>query len=64
MRKKLDKIKEAIHQTDHITAEEKALAVKKIEEWYTEDKAMKLLPEQLMQITSKIRPILVEMGLL
>jgi hypothetical protein len=64
MRKKIDTIKEAIHKMDTISADEKTLAVKKIEEWYVEDKAMALLPEQLMQITKKIRPILVEMGLL
>jgi hypothetical protein len=64
MRQKLDNIKEAIHQTDTITEDEKTLAVQKIEEWYVEDKAMELLPEQLMQITKQIRPILVEMGLL
>jgi len=64
MRQKLDNIKEAIHKTDDITADEKTLAVKKIEEWYVEDKAMALLPEQLMQITKRIRPILVEMGLM
>jgi len=64
MRQKLDNIKEAINKVSAITPDEKTLAVQKIEEWYIEDKAMELLPEQLMQITKNIRPILVEMGLM
>ncbi len=64
MRKKLDNIKEAINKTEAISPDEKTLAVQKIEEWYVEDKAMDLLPEQLMEITKKIRPILAEMGLM
>jgi hypothetical protein len=62
--KHLEKIKEAVSQSKAISAEEKTLAVKKIEEWYIEDKGMKLLGEQLMRITKEIGPILEEMGLL
>ena len=60
----LEKIKEAVHKSEHISKEDKALAVAKIEEWYAEDKGMDLLGVQLMQITKKIGPILEEMGLL
>jgi len=60
----LEKIKEAVHQSKDISTEDKALAVKKIEEWYIEDKGMKLLGEQLINISKEIVPILEEMGLL
>ena len=60
----LEKIKEAVHQSKEISAEDKALAVQKIEEWYAEDKGMELLGEQLVNISKGIVPILEEMGLL
>ena len=60
----LERIKEAVHNAKDITDEDKALAVKKIEEWYVEDKGMALLGEQLLSITEEITPILEEMGLL
>ncbi len=60
----LEKIKEAVDSSNKITDDEKTLAVKKIEEWYMEDKGMELLEEQLMSITKEIGPILEEMGLL
>ncbi len=60
----LEKIKEALDNSNKITDSEKTLAVKKIEEWYVEDKSMELLGEQLMAITKEIGPILEEMGLL
>ena len=59
----LEKIKEAVHHSKSISAEDKALAVQKIEEWYAEDKGMDLLKEQLMKITKEIEPILEEIGL-
>jgi hypothetical protein len=62
--KHLEKIKEAVSQSKAISSDEKSLAVKKIEEWYAEDKGMELLGEQLMKITKEIGPILEEMGLL
>jgi len=60
----LEKIKEAVHNAKSISEEDKSLAVKKIEEWYIEDKGMDLLGEQLIAITKEIGPILEEMGLL
>ncbi len=59
----LERIKDAI-QSSKIQPEQKTQAVKTIEQWYTEDKGMKLLGEQLMKISVDIRPILVEIGLL
>jgi len=60
----LEKIKEAVQNSNKIEDTDKALAVKKIEEWYIEDKGMELLGRQLMGITEEITPILKEMGLL
>ena len=60
----LESIKEAVHNSEKITNEEKALAVQKIEEWYLEDKGMDLLREQLFNISKNIKPILAELGLL
>ncbi len=60
----LERIREAVHSSNKISDEEKSLAVKKIEEWYIEDKGMELLGKQLMSITEEITPILEEMGLL
>lgn len=60
----LENIKEALHNSEKITHEEKALAVQKIEEWYLEDKGMDLLEEQLFNISKQIKPILAELGLL
>lgn len=60
----LERIKEAVHSSKKIEEKDKALAVQKIEEWYTEDKGMELLGEQLMKISEEITPILEEMGLL
>lgn len=60
----LESIKEAVHNSEKITNEEKTLAVQKIEEWYLEDKGMDLLREQLFNISKNIKPILAELGLL
>ncbi len=58
----LEKIKEAVHQSDIMSDEEKSSSVKLIEEWVIEDKAMGLLTEQLLNISAGIKPILAELG--
>jgi len=58
----LEKIKEALHQSDILSEEEKRSSVKIIEEWALEDKAMGLLTEQLLKISAEIKPILSELG--
>jgi hypothetical protein len=62
--KKIQQLKEAITKDSNLNSEEKTLSVKKIEEWYTEDQAIELLPEQLINISKKVVPILEEIGLL
>ncbi len=65
---KLEKLKEAIKTHPHLSEEEKSNAIAHIEEWYIEDKADKVvwndLKEKLTQISSKIEPILKEIGLI
>jgi len=59
----LEKIKEAVHQSDILSEEEKRSSIKIIEEWALEDKAMGLLTEQLLKISAGIKPILAKLGL-
>lgn len=60
----LEKIKEAVHNSDQMSDEEKSSSVKIVEEWAIEDKAMGLLTEQLLKISAGIKPILAELGLI
>ncbi len=65
---KLEKIKEAIKNSPHLSEEEKSNALAHIEEWYVEDQADKyfwqMVKEKLLEISAKIEPILAEVGLL
>ncbi len=61
--KHLEHIENAVKQSD-LDPSEKSLAVEKIKEWYAEDKGLGILAEELMKITTKIKPILEEAGLL
>ncbi len=60
----LEKIKDAISNSDKMSDKDKSLAIQKIQEWYNEDKGMDLLQEQLIKISEEITPILREVGLL
>ncbi len=60
----LESIKEAVHSSDIMSSEEKSSSVQIIEEWVIEDKAMSLLTEQLLAVSSGIRPLLAELGLI
>ncbi len=59
----LEKVKEAVHNSDILSDEEKTSSVRIIEEWALEDKAMGLLTEELLKISTGIKPILSELGL-
>ena len=65
---KLEKIKEAIKNSPHLSEEEKSNALAHIEEWYLEDQAdryfWQMVKEKLLEISAKIEPILAEVGLL
>ena len=60
----LEKIEDAISNSDKMSDEDKSLAMQKIQEWYNEDKGMELLQEQLVKISEEITPILREIGLI
>jgi len=62
-KEKLEKLSDMLSNSKEISQEEKAQAVKHIQEWYEEDRGMDLLAEQLASISSKITPILREIGL-
>ena len=59
----LEKIKETIIEDKLLSEEEKSSSFKKIEEWIAEDKGMELLYQDLSNISSRIRPLLAELGL-
>jgi hypothetical protein len=60
----LEKIKEAIEKSDHLSDKDKSESVKHIEEWLLEDKAEGRLYQELIELTSGMRPILAELGLI
>ena len=60
---KLEKIKDTIVKSN-LSEDEKSNAAKKIEEWYSEDKGLNLLYDELANISSKITPLLEEIGLI
>ena len=60
----LQKIKDAVKNSNDLSQEEKNNTLKHIEEWIAEDKAYGTLYEELIKITSKIEPLLAELGLI
>ncbi len=65
---KLERLKEAIKNHPELSEEEKSNALKHIEEWYIEDQADRYfwneLKEKLLEISTKLEPILAELGFL
>ncbi len=64
MQKKIEKIKDAVKDSQQITEDEKNLMYQRLEEWRHEDDAMRIIPEKLAEISMAIRPILKEIGFL
>jgi hypothetical protein len=60
----LTKIKDAVTHSKELSESEKTDTIKRIEEWILEDKADGILGKELLEITSNIKPILAEMGLI
>lgn len=60
----LERIKDAIRNSKELSEEEKSNTLKHIEEWIAEDKALGTLYEELINLTSKVEPILAELGLI
>ena len=63
-REHLERIKDAVENSKEFSQEEKNNTLRHIEEWLAEDKASGTLYKELVSITSKIEPILAELGLL
>ena len=62
--KHLETIKENIDKSDALSQEEKSDSMKRIEEWYAEDKAWKALMVELSELSPKVKTILADLGLL
>jgi len=62
--KHLETIKENIDKTDALSQEEKSDSMKRIEEWYAEDKAWEALMVELSEISPKIKTVLADLGLI
>jgi hypothetical protein len=60
---KIEKIKDALSSSPHLSEDEKSNAMRKIEEWIVEDKAENLLYEELVKVARKFEDILEEIGL-
>lgn len=60
----LSKIKDAVTNSQELSEDEKTNTIKHIDEWLLEDKAEGTFLEELTELASGIRPILVELGLL
>jgi pheromone shutdown protein TraB len=62
--KHLETIKENIDKTDSLSQEEKSDSMKRIEEWYAEDKAWEALMAELSEISPKVKTVLSDLGLI
>ena len=60
----LNRIKDAVVNSKELNEDEKTNTIKHIDEWLLEDKAEGLFIEELLDLTSAIKPILAELGLL
>ena len=60
----LNKIKDAVANSRELSEDEKTNTIKHIDEWLVEDKAEGIFLEELVELASGVRPILVELGLL
>ena len=62
--KHLETIKENIDKHDALSQEEKSESMKRIEEWYAEDRAWDALMAELSSISPKVKTVLADLGLL
>jgi hypothetical protein len=60
----LEKIKEAVEESEHLSEAEKSQTIKHIEEWILEDKAEGTLYQELIEMANGIKPLLAELGLI
>jgi len=59
----LTKIKDAVVKSKELNEDQKSDSVKRIEEWYEEDKAFGLLKEELLEISEYFEVLFAELGL-
>jgi len=59
----LVKIKDAVQKTKDLNESQKSDSVKRIEEWYEEDKSFGLLKEELLEISEYFETLFAELGL-
>jgi len=59
----LEKIKDAINNSEKLNDEEKSDSVKRVEEWIAEDKAFGTLKEELLDISEYFEILFAELGL-
>ena len=62
--KHLETIKENIDKSDALSQDEKSDSMKRIEEWYAEDKAWEALMAELSELSPQVKSILAELGLI
>ncbi len=62
--KHLETIKENIDKSDTLSQDEKSDSMKRIEEWYAEDKAWDSLMAELSSFSPKVKTILADLGLI
>ena len=59
----LQTIKDAIVNAKELNESQKSDSVKRVEEWYEEDKAFGLLKEELLEISEYFETLFAELGL-
>jgi hypothetical protein len=59
----LEKIKDAISNSEKLNEEEKSDSVKRVEEWIVEDKAFGTLKEELLEVSEYFEILFAELGL-
>ncbi len=59
----LAKIKDAVTKAKDLNESQKSDSVKRIEEWYEEDKSFGLLKEELLEISEYFEILFAELGL-
>ena len=60
----LEKIKDAVQNSEILNESEKSQTMQRIDEWILEDKAEGILYEELVELANGIKPLLAELGLI
>ncbi len=60
----LEKIKEAVTNSEILNESEKSQTMQRIDEWILEDKAEGTLYQELVELANGIKPLLAELGLI